>query len=389
MAAPVSAAPARSLLASPPERRADASTAFIDRIRVGLTALVIVHHTAVSFGSDGGWYYRPPGVAPGSSPLLTVLCGIDQAFFMGFFFLLAGYFTPGSFARKGPRRFLVDRFVRLGIPLVVYVLLISPLTIAIATVASPRDLLATTIALRRQGVVEPGPLWFVEALLLFALAFVGWRALGGSATVAASAPLPTHRTLAIAAVATGVLAFAIRLVFPVGVIVAGLNVGYFASYVVLFVAGCAAASPRWLERVDESYARPWLRVTRITIPTLYVYAVAAGLLDGRPFPLIGGWTAPALAYAFWEPFVAWGIILTILWRARTARHPGRWWNRLTPCAYTSYIIHPPILVAWTRAIVAAGIPYTPGFFIVAVASVVTTFAIAALIIRIPGARRVL
>jgi fucose 4-O-acetylase-like acetyltransferase len=32
---------------------------------------------------------------------------------MGFFFLISGYFTPGSFERKGLRSFLKDRLIRL------------------------------------------------------------------------------------------------------------------------------------------------------------------------------------------------------------------------------------------------------------------------------------
>jgi len=35
---------------------------------------------------------------------------------MGFFFLLAGYFTPRSLERKGYGHFLCDRFLRLGLP---------------------------------------------------------------------------------------------------------------------------------------------------------------------------------------------------------------------------------------------------------------------------------
>ena len=32
---------------------------------------------------------------------LTLLTAVNQAFFMGFFFLVSGYFTPGSYDRKG------------------------------------------------------------------------------------------------------------------------------------------------------------------------------------------------------------------------------------------------------------------------------------------------
>jgi peptidoglycan/LPS O-acetylase OafA/YrhL len=89
-------------------------TYYIDRLRVLLTALVLFHHTAITYGAAGGWfYYELHPSAAGSSLLLTTFCAINQAYFMGFFFLLAGYFTPGSYQRKGWCRFLLDRAVRL------------------------------------------------------------------------------------------------------------------------------------------------------------------------------------------------------------------------------------------------------------------------------------
>jgi len=35
-------------------------TDFLDRIRVVLTALVILHHAAIMFGAPGGWYLTIP-----------------------------------------------------------------------------------------------------------------------------------------------------------------------------------------------------------------------------------------------------------------------------------------------------------------------------------------
>jgi peptidoglycan/LPS O-acetylase OafA/YrhL len=106
---------------------------FIDRLRVLLTALVITFHGAITYGSAGGWYWRE--VDDLSRPLrigLTMMAAICQAYFMGMFFLLAGYFTPSSLERKGLKRFVLDRLLRLGIPLLVYGLLIGPITIALA-----------------------------------------------------------------------------------------------------------------------------------------------------------------------------------------------------------------------------------------------------------------
>ena len=67
-----------------------------------MTAFVILHHTAITYGAPGGWFYnelKPSGTV--SSLLLTLFVATNQAYFMGFFFLLAGYFTPPSLERKG------------------------------------------------------------------------------------------------------------------------------------------------------------------------------------------------------------------------------------------------------------------------------------------------
>jgi peptidoglycan/LPS O-acetylase OafA/YrhL len=72
---------------------------YIDRIRVVLTALVVFHHTAITYGAPGGWYYRELPLSLSLTGLLLILfVSVNQAYFMGFFFLLSGYFTPASSA---------------------------------------------------------------------------------------------------------------------------------------------------------------------------------------------------------------------------------------------------------------------------------------------------
>src|SRR5689334_17017373 len=154
------------------DRNLPASTprnAFIDHLRVVLTVLVVLHHAAIVYGGSGGWYWRQE---PNASNLLLILFNaVNQSFFMGFFFLLAGYYTPGPFNRKGVGRFLADRFVRLGLPLLGYFIVLSPLTIALARTAEGHDFWSGWWLMLRLGESEPGPLWFAEALLIFALVY--------------------------------------------------------------------------------------------------------------------------------------------------------------------------------------------------------------------------
>lgn len=100
---------------------------FVDNIRVLLTILVIMFHLVITYAGTGSWYYRE-----GREDLATGVLGawfltVNQAYFMGLFLLISAYFVPGSYDRKGAGKFLVDRLVRLGIPLALYSWVIRPL----------------------------------------------------------------------------------------------------------------------------------------------------------------------------------------------------------------------------------------------------------------------
>ena len=69
----------------------------IDALRAATTLLVVLHHTAITYGAIGGWFYKEiPTDRSVSSMLLVFFCTLNQAWFMGLFFLLAGYFTPAA-----------------------------------------------------------------------------------------------------------------------------------------------------------------------------------------------------------------------------------------------------------------------------------------------------
>src|SRR5687768_11841205 len=73
-------------------RVGETRNAAIDHLRIVLTGLVIFHHVAIAYGGSGGWYWREE--ANSSQPLLLMFNATNQAFFMGVFFLFAGYYTP-------------------------------------------------------------------------------------------------------------------------------------------------------------------------------------------------------------------------------------------------------------------------------------------------------
>lgn len=379
---------ATSLDTDPPRAR----NAGIDALRIGTTFLVVLHHTAITYGAIGGWYYKEiPTDGSLSSMLLVFFCTFNQAWFMGLFFLLAGYYTPAALQAKGSWHYLRDRLWRLGIPLLVYGFVVGPMTIALAQTARDKPFADTLLWLWRHGEFEKGPLWFAWALLIFAVVAVLWRTLGTRrAQAGAERAFPTNAALLAAALATGVVAFALRLQWPVGKEVWGLQLGYFASYSVLFAAGCLAASPRWLERWPEAQVSTWRRIAWIALPVLPIVALLGGRLlgiQGRPE---GGWSIPALVYALWEPFVAWGVILALLQRSqRRFLELGPIGSRLARRAFAIYAIHPPVVVAVTLAWRSVAAPALLKFALSASIACVLCYLLAGLLLRLPGVRRVL
>lgn len=367
---------------------------YIDRLRSVMVALVILHHTAITYGAIGGWFWRevePSGSL--SSVLLMLFCTTNQAYFMGFFFLLAGYFTPGSLERKGYARFIGDRFLRLGLPLLAFILILGPLTSGIVNFAQGNGFWPAIRWIWQHKEIINGPLWFAQALLMFSFGYCAWRAIFGSPLAErerTQTPVPAGRWWLVSALGVGAAALAIRQFVPVGVNVFGLQLGYFAGYIFLFAVGIATWRHNWLAQLNWQEARPWVFTLLIVWPCLPVgLAVARALHRGQSSGAPSGLSWEAILYALWEPFVAWGLIAAWLLVFRNRMNqPSAAWAWLNRRAYATYIIHPPVLVgialllhSWTAAALVK-------FGVVGLLACALTWLIADPLVRLPGVRSV-
>jgi peptidoglycan/LPS O-acetylase OafA/YrhL len=366
---------------------------YIDRLRTAMTALVVVFHAAITYGGDGGWFYHEvEHSANPSSLLLTLFCATNQAYFMGFFFLLAGYFTPPSLERKGYARFITDRFLRLGLPLLAFGLLLGPLTAAMVDFAHGDGFWATFVWLWEHKRFINGPLWFTQALLLFSLGYCAWRATLGArltGTERTARVIPVGLWWLVSALGVGVAALAIRQFVPTGKNVIGLQLGYFASYIFLFAVGIAAWCHEWLRQLDCKKARVALIATLVAWPLLPVgIAVAVAQGPGKS-NFSGGLSWPAILYALWEPFVAWGLIAAwlLVFRARLNK-PSALWSWLGRRAYVVYIIHPVVLVGVSLLLRGWVAPALMKWLVVGGLSCVGCWLAADPLVRLPGVRRV-
>jgi hypothetical protein len=366
---------------------------YIDRLRVVMTALVILHHTAITYGAIGGWFWREiPPSASASSRLLILFCTTNQAYFMGFFFLLAGYFTPLSLERKGYARFICDRFLRLGIPLLAFGLLLGPLTAAIVEAFAGRSFWATFVWLWNHKQFINGPLWFAQALLIFSLAYCAWRKLTGTPLPLAqrtSKPVPSGIWWLVSALAVGAGALLIRQFVPVGVNIFGLQLGYFSSYIFLFALGIAAWRYDWLRQLIWKNARWWIIGLAVTWTAMPVASFLAARNGPGKSNFAGGLSWTAIFYAFWEPFVAWGLIAAWLlvyrkWQNQPS-NLGSWFSRR---AYAVYIIHPPVLVLISLLLHGWSAPALIKFAATGSLTIAACWLLSEPLVRLPGLRRI-
>jgi len=316
---------------------------FLDPIRVGLTVLVILHHLSITYGGGGSWYYKEADAPELIRLLLTVFTATNQSFFMGFFFLIAGYLMPQVLARKGVAAYVSDRAVRLGVPIFLFGYFLDPLTNALAVGAKSGDVVSALLTRIQHNEFGLGPLWFNQALMIGALIWIFAPRAIRLERLMARIPGP-HTGIALAALAWAVLAFVLRLAVPVGQNVFGMQLGYFASYIILFFGGAWAAQHRLLERVTLRHAWPWIVVSLIGFPTLWIFAARSGAFSTDVWR--GGWHVAALVYAVWEPLVATGVIVGALALFRRLYPVGKpLMTRLAKASYAAFIIHPPLVVA--------------------------------------------
>ena len=368
--------------------------AYLDHLKAALIVAVVVFHVAIAYGANGSWYYVENRSGLATKALLTVLVAALQFFFMGLFFAIAGYFTPAAYDRKGARRFLTDRLRRLGIPLVIFTVAISPFLEAFKSATSGGGWGAFWPSWRAH--VEgwaPGPLWFVETLLVFSLVYAGWRQIAPNHRAERTASVFDWRRLLAFMAGLVAVSFLVRLRYPIGTEWQHLQLAFYPQYIAMFAIGVLAWNGRWLEQLDARLGHRWLSIGLVTVAAIPVVLILGGAAKsgGDLDPFFGGMHWQAVAVAVLEALILVGMSLGLitLFRTRVAAPTPRW-RLLSANAYTVYIIHPPVVIALTYACRDLPLPALLKFALLAPVCVAASFTVSQLLARrIPGASRVL
>ncbi len=367
---------------------------YIDNLRVFLIMLVICHHLAIGFGAPGGWYYVvPTSPSYATFAVLSLFVIINQSFFMSLFFFVSAYFTPGSLKKKGVKKFLYDRLLRLGIPLAAYYFILNPSVAYISfRFRGERDCGYLQFMLgEAHQYFGWGPLWFVFALLIFTgvyvmVTVVNQRYLHKHCSLS----YPSNRQILAFVVAIGFVTFLVRLVFPLGVSLFGLQMAFFPLYISFFLFGIQAGQADWLSQINSHQTKRWFVLAFAFIIALPLIFELGGVSKGLGDTFRSGFTFQSLVYVLWEPVVCIGISMKLLSVFRNRLNNNTTLTGLmSKSAYTVYILHPFFVVIATYMARNCPVPYLVSLFLLIPPVIMVCFIAAHFIRQAPLLDRIL
>jgi peptidoglycan/LPS O-acetylase OafA/YrhL len=372
---------------------------FIDNLRWSAISMVVVLHAAVTYSHVGSWYFYDSAETGRTATIwLVTYQTFQHAVAMGLLFGIAGYFAQGAIERKGAAGFLRERARRLLLPLLLYMLLIGPLTQYFIAGSwhsrPPHSFLWEWWHHIADGEVfsESGPLWFCLVLMAFSLVFSALHRPVPSIAERNIPPLPRLSTVLLYAWAMASLAFIEGLINPHGGTVLNVELHDFPQYPLMFLAGVMAHRGHWPQRISSRAGRAWLIGGLLASIAIWAVAITqGGALHGNLRAYSGGWHWQAAAMDLWRAITCLCVSLGLitLYRDRFNRQ-GPVTSFLARNAFGVYVFHPPILIAITWALVVLPAGVALKFLVAAALAVAATFLFVGLVAkRTPGLRAIL
>jgi glucan biosynthesis protein C len=372
-------APPRGIPAGPSPREH-----WADNLRVLVIAVVVVWHTATAYLAGAHWYYLDRSTAKVWTAVY-VPAWLISAFALAPLFLVAGWFSARSLARKGAGGFARTRLLRLGVPLIVFIFAINPLASYLGNLRAAQH---PSLAHYLGGTYAAGPLWFVAALLAFSLAYALLRRLH-PAPVARRRP--GAQVMGAAAALIAVTAVLVWRWSPPDQASTfwSLQWASWPQGAGLFALGAWAGETGSLEDLT-AWARQlgWAALAAAAaFVALGVYettrghAAAQSALHGAGWPLMLG-------------VALYGIISVAITVWFTALIRARWPGggplraRAGRASYATYVLHPVVLTAVMVGFAPLALAPELTFLVVAVVAVPACFLASYAATRVPGISKV-
>jgi glucans biosynthesis protein C len=346
--------------------------------------LGIYLHAALPHRPDAGltWAFRDPSTSAWMAASIEVI----HAFRMQLFFLLAGFFTALLIQRRGWRAMLKNRALRIGLPYMVGIVVISPICAA-AWMWAASDWGYVSLRVLAGEIGGSWHLWFLRELLIFCAAaaliaaIVPAHLLGVCAAVAGRAGLHWSGPLILALlVLLSVLAQPWWGIYEPGVLPRWENLVHYGLF---FAVGAALWPSRHRLAILGGRWFYWSAVGAAAAAAHY--AIRHWFMDHGGFDLqwigaepLGASLLARLAYALMSASLVAAFLGLFLW---AFARPSVLWRTISDASYWMYLIHFPLVLVVGRSVAPLNVPAELKVAVVIVASGALLFGSYALLVR--------
>jgi len=368
---------------------------YLDNIKIFLTIIVIIHHTGQAYGPTGGFWEFQNSLGE-FIPWLGRFFGMNAAYFMGFFFLISGYFIPMSYDRNDGKHFSRKRLLRYGVPLLFVFLIMKPLQMyfhySFYTGNIPLSFFQyyTNVWLGLYGMPERfivtdvfpemnfGHAWFLEHLLVYSIFYWFLRKIFKRPFLSQeSKSFSIIHILAISLI-IAIISFIVRVWYPIddwkGIFgFFQVEVAHWPQYIILFVAGIIAYRKNWLSTLKTRTGYASLLIGILMAAGIYIFNKI--------------WDIWAVYESFFAVFLIFGLLT--LFREKVNRTTP-FLKTLSRCSYGAYIFHFPVVLTVQFALDRVVIGGAFGKFItVSFISIALTYTLSFLLLKIKALNKIL
>lgn len=373
---------------------------FLDNLKIFLVLLVVVHHVGQPYGgSNGFWYY-----VSNDHLNLGRFFSVNAGFFMSLFFLISAYFVPSSFERKGPKNFLKDRFIRLGIPLIFGFFVIMPIllyfyyinfrdygkmsffdyffSVYLGFDGEPKDWTGPS-----WPDMQFGHMWFIEHLLVYGLLYSLFTYTCKGKESFKFLENISNWKLFIVMIFVAALTFIVRIQYPIdrwegllGFI--QIEYAHFPQYASFFFLGILAFRYRWFDKLSPKIGITWLIIGVLLALTRY----CTNIIPRSE----GGFNAINAIYSIYETLLCFGLGFGLLYLFKTVfNKTNTFLNTLAENSFAVYIFHFPMAVLMHYAFTDLSVIPVIKFILASITTIVATFLFSIIIRRISFVRRII
>ncbi|MHA2426157.1 MAG: acyltransferase family protein [Candidatus Thorarchaeota archaeon] len=377
---------------------------FLDNLKIFFVILVIFTHVMVTYGGRGSWYYYATlneafPVDAITTIALYMIAGIAAILLpsiMGLFFLMGGFFSPRSLERKGVSSFWSERLLRLGIPVLLYVLLINPIFYYLLAVQGILPWSSTLVAgsfleyylSNFQSLPDFvgfmttfSITWFLVVLLIFTAIYTIWTRIDSiKGRIPDELAIPKFIYLLLLAIGLGFLSFVVRIPFPIEEWQLGLPLGYMIQYFMMFSVGVVAVRYGWINQMRRHHVKVWAATIFVVVMLYFTYFFVFVGVESDYTVFFGGLNQEALVFSLVDNIICMGMIFVLI-KIFYAKFNtgGNLQRKVADNSYLVYLIHPFVVVPISLALAPVFLSPLVKMVIVVTVSIVICYMIGALI----------